>query len=116
MDTEWFEAVLSERDGVQLVATIRSKPVALIGCVWGRQPGDPHGITDVAVSPEMQRQGIGSRALDLVLACPGHPRSRGWVAFVNPRNVAAYSFLTGLGREECGLQDAGMIRFEKRLT
>lgn len=113
MDTDWLDAVLSERDGVQLVAIIQARPVALVGCVWGHQPDGLHGVTDVAVAPGMQRRGIGSRALDLVLEWPGHPPSRGWMAVVNPLNVVARSFLTKQGWQEGAPQEGGMIRFEK---
>jgi hypothetical protein len=34
MDIDWLDAVLAERNGVQLVATVEGRPVVLIGCVW----------------------------------------------------------------------------------
>lgn len=113
MDTDWLDAVLSETHGVQFVATIGGEPVALVGCVWARAPGEPHGITDLAVAPGRQRQGIGSAAIDLVLGWPHHPPCDHWIAFVSPSNHAAASFLASNGWRNGGTAGNAMIRFIK---
>ena len=115
MDRDWLDAVMAERNGVQLVGTIDRKPVALIGCVWGTDQHPSHYLTDIAVAPSMRGQGLASKALQLVIAWPGHPSTAKWTAFVNPRNTPAQSLLRKNLWEEVGTSD-GMLQFEKSQT
>lgn len=115
MDTDWLDAVLAERNGTQLVATIQMKPVALIGCLWGDDQHPSHYITDIAVAPGLRGQGLASQALQLVMAWPGHPPIAKWTAFVNLRNSSAQSLLRKDLWKEVGMSD-GMMQFEKFIT
>jgi len=67
MDAEWPEAVLAERNDVQLVAAIENTPTVLIGCVWGTDHHPSHYITDIAVTPDLQGQGLASNALQFAM-------------------------------------------------
>lgn len=115
MDTDWLDAVLAERNGVQLVAMREGQPVALIGCAWGLDQDQSHYITNIAVAPSMRGQGVGMQALDLVMAWPGHPPAVKWTAFVNPRNTPAQSLLRKSEWQAIGVSD-GMIAFEKSVS
>jgi ribosomal protein S18 acetylase RimI-like enzyme len=115
MDTDWLDAVLAERDGVQLVAMIEATPIALIGCVWGTEQHPSHHITDIAVAPSMRGQGLASKVLHQVVAWPGHPYTSKWTAFVNPRNLQAQSLLRKNLWAEVGVFE-GMMHFEKSIT
>lgn len=115
MDTDWLDAVLAERNGIQLVATTEDRPVALIGCAWGSDQDQSHYITDIAVAPFMRGQGVGTQALELVTAWPGHPPIGKWTAFVNPRNIPAQSLLRKNNWQAVGVSD-GMITFERPST
>lgn len=112
MDTDWLNAVLSETNGVQLVAVVGSVPVALIGCVWGADQNGSHYVTDIAVAPDRRGQGLGSRALQLVITWPGHRPTSKWTAFVNPRNTLARAMLRRGLWKETGMSDE-MMQFEK---
>lgn len=111
MDRDWLDAVLTERNGVQLVAIIEGRPVALVGCLWGNDEHPSHYITDIAVAPELRGQGLAVRTLQGVLAWPGHRPMDRWTAFVNPRNVAAQTLLRKCRWQEVGMSD-GMLKFE----
>ena len=111
MDADWLGAVLAERNGVQLVTTIQTKPAVLIGCVWGTDRHSSHYITDIAVAPGLRGQGLASRPLQLVTTWPGHPPIAKWTAFVNPRNSPAQSLLRKNHWKEVGMSD-GMMKFE----
>ncbi|KKC31754.1 hypothetical protein WH91_17735 [Devosia psychrophila] len=115
MGTDWLDAVLAERNGVQLVATVETKPVALIGCVWGDAEHPSHYITDIAVDPDLREQGIASRALHLVSDWPGHPPTAKWTAFVASRNIPAQGLLRKSLWSHAGSSD-GMLKFEKSAT
>lgn len=115
MDTEWLDAVLTERNGVQMVVTIRAEPVALVGCLWGTDQHPSHYITDIAVAPRLRGQGLASQALQQVIAWPGHPPIAKWTAFVNPRNSSAQSLLRKNLWKQVGMSD-GMMQFEKSTT
>jgi ribosomal protein S18 acetylase RimI-like enzyme len=115
MDTDWLDAVLAERKGAQLVATIQTKPVALIGCLWGTDQHPSHYITDIAVAPGLRGQGLACRALQLAMAWPGHPPIAKWTAFVNPSNSSAQSLLKKNLWKEVGMSD-GTMQFEKFIT
>ncbi len=112
MDTAWLEAVLAERNGTQLVATVDTRPVALIGCLWATVECPSHYITDIAVAPGLRAQGLASEALQLVMAWPGHPPTAKWTAFVNPCNIAARMLLRKNAWEDTRVTD-GMIQFER---
>lgn len=114
MDADWLDAVLSETNGTQLVATIDGEPVALIGCIWATGPGEPYVITDVAVTPARRRQGIGGLAVDLVLYWPGHPPVDRWVAYVSRTNTAAAIFLMANEWRSEGLAENGMLSFTRQ--
>lgn len=110
LDEEWLEYVLAEESGVQLVyCEADGSPAALVGCVWD-PAGIEHGITDLAVNPSRRNKGVGRRALNETLAWSGHPRSKHWVAFVDPENSVAFSFFVALGWQHEG-RDGLMERF-----
>jgi len=115
MDTDWLDAVLAERNGVQLVATIKTTPTVLIGCVWGTDQHPSHYITDIAVAPTLRGQGLAYKALQLAMHWPGHPPTSKWTAFVNPRNSPAKSLLQKSLWNEVGMSD-GMVQYEKSIT
>lgn len=109
LDEEWLEHVLADIEGVQLVVMDEGEPVALVGCVWDLD-GVEHGITDIAVDPSKRGVGLGSDAVDAMLAWPGHPESARWLAFVDPENSEAFRFFQALGWTHTGRDDL-MERF-----
>lgn len=111
LDQEWLEHVLNQSDGVQLVAEQNGQPIGLIGCAWGDGRNLPHAITDIAVAPPLRGNGQAGAMLEAVLAWPGHPPCRKWVAFVFPENQRACRFFTRLGWEHVDFAD-GMNEFE----
>jgi ribosomal protein S18 acetylase RimI-like enzyme len=115
MDTDWLDVVLSERNGVQLVATVQTKPVALVGCLWGTDQHPSHYITDIAVAPSLRGQRLAPQVLQQVIAWSGHPPTAKWTGFVNPRNFQAQSVLRKDLWQEVGTSD-GMLQFEKSTT
>ncbi len=113
VDEEWLEHVLSDRDGVQLVLEDDERPVALVGCVWDRS-GVEHGITDLAVNPQLRHSGIGREAVTSTLAWAQHPAAKRWIVFVDADNAAAFSFFSAIGWSQQGIDD-GMHRFSFEL-
>lgn len=111
MDLDWFDHVLDDSAGVHLVVEADLRPVALAGCAWDPD-GIGHALTDLAVDPSRRGSSIGRRALSAVLAWAGHPPARGWVAFVDPDNKAAFGFFTAIGWCHDGIDD-GMHRFSR---
>nr|WP_313372438.1 GNAT family N-acetyltransferase [Brucella intermedia] len=110
LDQEWLNYVLTQHDGIQLIAEIDGEPVGLIGCQWDRQ-GKQHGITDFAIAPAKRQRGLGGRVLAGVVDWAGHPSTASWVAFVDPQNLGAQKFFSVLGWQYDGIED-GMHRFE----
>lgn len=110
VDEEWLEHALADRDGVQLVLEDGDgRPVALVGCVWDRS-GVEHGITDLAVNPQLRGLGIGREAVTSTLAWAWHPAAKHWIAFVDVDNAAAFNFFSAIGWSPEGVED-GMRRF-----
>lgn len=114
LDQEWLDHVLSAADSIQLVAEQDKRPVALIGCVWGDGGDLPHAITDIAVDPALRGTGQAKAIVQAVLAWPGHPPARRWVAFVFPENTRACHFFESLGWEHVALVDQ-MNEYEFKL-
>lgn len=114
LDEEWLREALTAQDGVHLVVRDPTgHPVALLGCVWD-DSGDAHAFTDVAVNPVLRGRGYGRRALRTAMADPAHPPCRGWLAFVDPDNAAAFAFFARCGWQHDGTDD-GMHRFTIQL-
>ncbi|MCV7228625.1 GNAT family N-acetyltransferase [Mycolicibacterium komossense] len=115
LDTEWLDHVTSDHDGVQLVIEQSDgTAVALVGVAWDRS-GHTHGITDIAVDPARRRCRIGSAALRAAINWPHHPKTGGWIAFVNPENTAALAFFSALNWTADGIDD-DMHRFHLTRT
>jgi ribosomal protein S18 acetylase RimI-like enzyme len=111
IDELWLHHVLERTDGTQLVAEGKGVPVALIGCEWSVSPQGLHGITDIAVAPQLRSLGWGRQAVAKFIEWEGHPASEGWIAFVDPQNTAAQHFLREIGWRYAG-EEEGMHRFE----
>ncbi|SIQ18372.1 GNAT family N-acetyltransferase [Aquipseudomonas alcaligenes] len=96
MDEEWLEYVLNDSDGEQLCFFEKSRMVAVVGLAE-----DPHVgawvISDIAVNPALRGQGIGRRALELLLKHPRYQYQRVWQAYVMEDNSAARIFFARLG-------------------
>lgn len=97
IDEAWLHHVLSEHDGVELVACDGDVPVAVVGCVWGTSDDPDHVITDLAVDPGRRREGWASATVRAFTAWPGHPVTRAWRAYVDVENPAAFEFFAKLG-------------------
>lgn len=104
VDEAWLELVTSETEGVQLAIEADGTPTGLVGVTWDPQ-GKRHAITDFAVNPALRRTGLGSQILTAVTSWEHHPRTVGWVAFVDPNNVPAQRFFTASGWQDHGIDD-----------
>lgn len=96
MDEEWLEYVLADRGGEQLCFFEESRLVAVIGLAEDPDV-DAWVISDIAVNPALRGQGIGRRALQLLLEHPRYRRRRIWQAYVTEDNPAARAFFARLG-------------------
>ncbi|RLV56152.1 GNAT family N-acetyltransferase [Aeromicrobium phragmitis] len=97
LDEDWLHHVLAEHDGVELVASHREAPVAVVGCVWGTGEHPDHVITDLAVAPGRRREGWAAAAVQEFLAWPGHLDAPAWRAYVESGNQVAFAFFESLG-------------------
>lgn len=112
VDGEWLEHVLRDDDGVELVIEGgRGDPIALVGTVWDPK-GVTHVISDIAVSPQQRRSGLGQRALTAALAWTDHPPAREWTALVEEDNLPARRFFQKMGWSDHGMHD-GMVRLSR---
>lgn len=111
LDQAWLQHVINNSDGVELVAEISEQPIGMIGIAWADNTHPFHGITDLAISPKLRRRGLGRRVLKQAMKWPGHPPTKGWIAFVNKENTPSARLLLSVGWREDGIQD-GMKRFK----
>lgn len=115
VDAEWFEHVLGEDQGVELVVEDGwGQPIGLVGCVWD-PTGDAHVISDLCVDPARRRAGLGRRSLKAALSWAGHPETRRWIAFIDEKNAPAREFFHSMGWEDQGM-DAWLIRVSLSLV
>lgn len=110
VDAEWLTYVLSQTDGIELVALEGGQPVGLIGVTWATKAAPYHGINSLAVDPNRRRTGLGRHVLSAVLRWPGHPEARAWVAFTAADNPPPANLLLSAGWHPDGTQN-GMKRF-----
>ena len=98
-DQQWLDHVLSEESGRQFSAFLDGLLVGVVGVTFSNASDDRNVITDIAIKPELQRTGLGSRiVVELVSILETEPnRSSIWVAFVDQINVSAVRFFENLG-------------------
>lgn len=94
IDTEWLEHVMSETPVRQFSFVEKNVLIAVIGTEGPKPDETSHYITDIAVDPSRKRNGIATRALNLLIEnhreIPSPPES--WIAWVDADNDIALRF------------------------
>lgn len=96
MDEAWLAHVLTDTEGEQWTVRADDALVAVIGLTPDADAG-AWVITDLAVDPARRRQGLGRRALQVLLADPSVRRRDRWLAYVAEDNPSARAFFDALG-------------------
>ena len=107
MDNEWLEAVLAGES--HFCAFYNDALVAVIGVEYPVSKHNYHVITDVAVNPELQNQGIGTKALNQLINKLSTQGQSTWKAYINPNNHSALAFFKKNGWQENDNIQEGMM-------
>ena len=113
IDRDWLEYILSDTSGVEYAFTHQDRLVAVAGIVLPQADHPAAAITNLAVSPELFRWGVGSTVLNLLVHGDHQVDSPSWIAFVARENAAAHSLLTKNGwsrSQEVPVDD--MVKYE----
>ena len=66
IDEEWLAHILQEDSGAQYTLEDKNgKILSVIGVVWGNEANPANVISDLAVRPDLRRQGIGATTIQL---------------------------------------------------
>ena len=98
MDNEWLEAVLAGES--HFCAFDNDTLVAVIGVEYPDSLHNYYVITDIAVNPELQNQGIGTRALNQLINKLSTEGQSTWKAYINLSNHTALAFFKKNGWQE----------------
>lgn len=114
VDDEWLDCVLAEGPGRQFAVFCAESLVAVLGLYF--EGHDPRVyITDLAVRPELRRQGIAAALLGQLarLALPVEQAT--WHAFVDAKNPAAQALFESAGWQMCagGPDSDGMFEYRR---
>lgn len=118
MDQQWLEHVMDEMPRRQY-SFIEDEVLAAVIGTEGPKPNEiAWFITDIAVHPERKRNGIATRALNLLIeehrehsTCP-----ESWIAWVDAKNIAALKFFRRLGWNHSEHPDAeNMFQFSREM-
>lgn len=98
-DDEWLDHVLSEDPPKQFSFFANNKLVAVIGVEQPKRGESAWYITDIAVDPKRQGQGLGRRALNLLFNTFNQKANEpdSWIAFVDAMNQSALGFFESQG-------------------
>ncbi len=90
----WLEAVLNQTDGEEYSAWIKNELVAVIGIYFPTKEDPFYVISQLAVKPELRRNGIGKKVIHQLMK---KYRWQSWKAFVSKENTRAMSFFESIG-------------------
>lgn len=76
--------------------------------------GNNIGHINLAVNPDVRRQGIGTKAIAQIVLEPGFKALRSVKATVAPSNTGGQKILIKSGFSRVGFDSEGLIEFEKR--
>ncbi|MEM6378443.1 MAG: GNAT family N-acetyltransferase [Bacteroidota bacterium] len=93
MDEEWLEHILKDNTGAQYAILEQEQMVAVLGVVWANEDQHYHTITDLAIHPGQRRKGFGVKVLHHVVHQLEVPKAKGWITYVNTKNVRAIEFM-----------------------
>ncbi|MBT1063554.1 GNAT family N-acetyltransferase [Bowmanella sp. Y26] len=109
LDEAWLAFVLSDTGGKQYSVFAGAEPMASIGVVWAKRAEKPHIVTDIAVNPMFRGQGLGGRALELLIQ---HTQQQNWLAYVSADNIRAQHFFSKNGwRQDQSLRVDDMFAY-----
>ncbi len=105
IDEEWLQHILEDKAGAQFCFLEGEKLLAVVGVVWANSENPFHVISDIAVNPKYQRQGLGQKAIHQLLAHHDTSAYKQWSAYVHHKNNPAQGFFKSLGWINDGLED-----------
>ena len=96
-DKEWLAYILKGKDGAEYSFFEKGTLVAVIGIVFPDKEHPHLYITDIAVNPKIQRQGIGEKVLNKLVETHPIKIGQSYMAFVDIKNNTAQAFFKKLG-------------------
>lgn len=94
IDEEWLTHILHDTEGVEYAVFQSEELVAVVGLVFGPQEIT---ITNIAVAPDHQNQGLGSQVLRQLVEKEFSANGKSWQAFVDKDNEVALHFFAKNG-------------------
>ena len=115
LDNDWLNYILADSTGDQFCFTHFDALIAVAGISSPTVVFPYNVITDIAVRPNLRRQGIGRFILELLPPMVKRDGAQIWRANVNPTNLAAIQLFekSGWARIEQKTPDDDMIIFER---
>lgn len=115
IDRDWLRHVTGDRVGVELAVMHGRVLVGEVGMLPANQRNRLHFITNLAINPNLRRQGYGRALVDQLVHWPRFDRRCGWACFVEAHNEIALAFFQSCGfKPGDGEPDKdGMIRLIK---
>ncbi len=101
-----FRALIAQDTVFGFVARVEGKPGAVCGFVLARLAAGEAEILTIAVTREMQRQGVGRALMDAVLRHLYRERAESLFLEVDEANLAAQALYHRLGFRKVGLRPA----------
>ena len=89
----WLNYVMSNQEGTDFAVYKDGEMVAEIGLLFPNEENPAYYITNLAVKPELRRQGIGSLVLSAIIILYPLQRGVSWRCFVHKNNHKTRAFL-----------------------
>lgn len=89
----WLEYVMSNQEGTDFAVYRDGEMVAEIGLLFPNQENPAYYITNLAIKPELRRQGIGSLVLSAIIILYPLQIGVSWRCFIHKDNHKTKAFL-----------------------
>lgn len=113
IDKEWLTHVTTQTDGTEFAIYLEDELVGVVGLQFPPSSGYHHVITNIAVNPSRNREGIGSAILSQLPEALNLTDEQHLIAYVETPNLAAQAFFTKNGWHRVS-RDKGcdMLKFQ----
>ncbi len=113
IDEEWLNFILKDKNGTELALINTSgQLLGVIGLVFPTAQHNYYVITNLAVSPKLQNQGIGTTILNLLNTKYRCSDQQYWLTFIAIDNKPAQAFFAKNGWISMG-QEGELLRYQQ---
>ena len=111
IDEEWLDYIINDQLGIDLAGMLSNQLIGVCGIVYPTTQDPYYAISNLAIKPELQNQGLGSVFLACCMDCFHLKPGVFWSTFVHQNNLIAFHFFQKNGWVRLDGIDQEMIQW-----